>query len=108
MIADIRFSKEFERAFKQLKKKYPSINKDFKDLLRSLINNPFQGVELSGDKRKIRLAITSKGKGKSGGARVIVKVAIVENRLSILYIYDKAEMSNVSEVFLNEILKNMS
>ena len=107
MITDIRFSQEFERAFKQLKKKYPSITTDFKCLLLSLIDNPFQGVELSGGKRKIRLAITSKKKGKSGGARVIVKVAIIESKLSILYIYDKADMSNVSEAFLDEILKNM-
>jgi len=107
MITDIRFSQEFEKSFKQLKKRYPSINADFKELLKSLIQNPFQGVEITGGKRKIRLAITSKGKGKSGGARVIVKVAIVENRLSVLYIYDKSDMSNVSEIFLEEILKNM-
>jgi len=107
MITDIRFSQEFEKSFKQLKKKYPSINADFKDLLKSLIANPYQGVEIAGGKRKVRLAITSKNRGKSGGARVIVKVAIIENRLSVLYIYDKADMSNVSEIFLDEILKNM-
>ena len=66
-----------------------------------------QGVELFGGARKIRLAITSKGRGKSGGARVIIRVRIVQDELQFLYIYDKSDMGNISDVYLRELLKRM-
>ena len=46
MICDIKFSNEFERAFKRLKKRYRSLPTDFKQLLDSLADDPFQGTEL--------------------------------------------------------------
>lgn len=107
MITDIRFSHEFARAFKQQKKRYPSLSEDFKSLLMSLTINPFQGDELTDGMRKVRLAISSKHKGKRGGARVIIRIAVVETQLSILYIYDKSDMENVSDAFLLEILKTL-
>ena len=66
-----------------------------------------QGVELFGGARKIRLAITSKGRGKSGGARVIIRVRIVQDELQLLYIYDKSDMGNISDIYLRELLKRM-
>ena len=54
---------------------------------------------------KIRLNITSKGRGKSGGARVIVRIRIVADELQLLYIYDKADFENVSDSYLRDILK---
>ena len=51
--------------------------------------------------------ITSKGRGKSGGARVIVRVRIVMDELQLLYIYDKADFENVSDAYLRDILKRM-
>ncbi len=66
-----------------------------------------QGVELDGGVRKIRLAITSKGRGKSGGARVIIRVRIVADELQLLYIYDKADYENVSDAFLRDLMKRM-
>ena len=66
-----------------------------------------QGVELFGGARKIRLAITSKGRGKSGGARVIIRVRIVQDELQFLYIYDKSDMGNISDIYLRELLKRM-
>ena len=104
MIKEIRFSEEFQKAFKRLKKRYRSLPDDVKGLLLSLQANPFQGVELHDGMRKVRLPIASKGKGKKGGGRVIVRLTIEDTCLSFLYIYDKSEMANVSDQFLDQII----
>lgn len=70
MSYSINYTPDFERKFRKLKKKYPSISVDLKKLIETLTNDPTQGINLDGALYKIRLAITSKGKGKSGGARV--------------------------------------
>lgn len=103
----IRISDEFKTAYKRLKKKHKSLEADFEALLLSLQKNPFQGVEIHENIWKIRLNITSKGRGKSGGARVIVRIRIVMDELQLLYIYDKADLGNVSDSYLREILKRM-
>lgn len=64
----------FKRDIKNLYKKYPSIEADFLNLIELLEQSPEQGTALGNHCFKIRLAITSKGKGKSGGARVITCV----------------------------------
>ena len=61
----------FDKEAKALLKKYPSLPDDLELLFESLQHNPVQGTSLGNDCYKIRLAIRSKGKGKSGGARVI-------------------------------------
>ena len=66
-----------------------------------------QGVELEGGARKIRLAITSKGRGKSGGARVIIRVRIVLDELQLLYIYDKADFDNINDAYLRDVMRRM-
>ena len=104
----IRISDEFKTAYKRLKKKHKSLEADFEALLLSLQKNPFQGVEIHENIWKIRLNITSKGRGKSGGARVIVRIRIVMDELQLLYIYDKADLGNVSDSYLREILKRMT
>ena len=76
-------------------------------MLLSLQKEPLQGVEILDEVRKIRMNITSKGRGKSGGARVIVRVRIVMDELQLLYIYDKADFENVSDAYLRDILKRM-
>ena len=104
MIQEVRFSDEFNRAFKRLKKRYHSLPEDLKKLLASLIESPKQGVELYSGMRKIRLNITSKGRGKRGGGRVIIRLAVDETCLTFIYIYDKSDMGNVSDEFLNQII----
>ena len=64
MIKEIRFSEEFDRAFKRLKKRYRSLPDDVKKLLASLLENPQQGVELYNGMRKVRISFASKGRGK--------------------------------------------
>ncbi len=104
---NVRISDEFKTAYKRLKKKHKSLDADFEALLMSLQENPRQGVELHEDIWKIRMNITSKGRGKSGGARVIIRLRIVMNELQLIYIYDKADFENVSDAYLRDILKRM-
>lgn len=84
---------------------------DMDSFVESLQKNPYQGVELAPNIRKIRLAITSKGKGKSGGARVITVNAIIkegEGEIFLLLIYDKSDISNVSLDSIMKILKSIN
>jgi len=53
-------------------------------------------IKKGGD-RKIRLAIASKRKGKSGGARVITCVLIEDTEVHLLTIYDKSEKEDISD-----------
>lgn len=103
----VKISEDFKTAFKRLKKRHKSLQDDFERLLASLIMNPEQGVELIDGVRKIRLAITSKGRGKSGGAHVIIRARIVDDELQLLYIYDKSDYENITDAFLRDILKRM-
>ena len=94
----IQTSKDFEGNFKRLSKRYRSLHDDLVQFRISLEDNPFQGVELSPGIRKIRMAIGSKGRGKSGSARVITANAIIAEhggRIALLTIYDKADASSV-------------
>ena len=107
MIKEVRFSDDFQRAFKRLKKRYRSLPDDFKQLLLSLADNPRQGAELYDGMRKVRINFASKGRGKSGGGRVIIRLQVEDTRLSFLYIYDKSDMGNVSDDFLDDIIYNL-
>jgi mRNA-degrading endonuclease RelE of RelBE toxin-antitoxin system len=95
----------FDRQLKRLAKKYPSIKKEYAELLGSLQQQPDQGTPLGNHCYKIRLAITSKGKGKSGGARVITYVQVVHHSVYLLAIYDKAEQADIADSDLKNILK---
>ncbi len=104
---NVKISEDFRVAYKRLKKRYKSLEADFERLLASLLQDPMQGVELEGGVRKVRLAITSKGRGKSGGAQVIIRVRIVADELQLLYIYDKSDFENVNDAYLRDIMKRM-
>lgn len=83
------------------------MKQDYARLLEELRANPFMGTELGNHLRKVRMAITSKGKGKSGGARVItytVILARVEAEIKLITIYDKSERSNITDAELLAIL----
>ena len=95
----------FERDAKPLLKKYKSLTIDLIGLFESLENKPIQGKPLGKDCYKIRLAITSKGKGKSSGARVIACVKIKDGKIFLLAIYDKSEKEDIPEKELNRLLK---
>ena len=93
---------EFKRQAKRLSKKYSSLADDLADFQQDLLKNPFQGDDLGGGVRKIRMAIRSKGKGKSGGARVLTLNVLVSDNadVTLLTIYDKNEIDNVSDDYI--------
>lgn len=98
----------FAKEAKCLGKRYLSLKEDIAKLGEELLANPHLGTDLGGGLRKIRLAITSKGRGKSGGARVItytVVVRIDETDINLLTIYDKAERDSISKHELQELLQ---
>lgn len=97
----------FERQAKRLIKKYPSLKREILKLIESLKEHPEQGVALGNHCYKIRLAIASKGKGKSGGARVITNTVITETTVYLLSIFDKSEKENLTDKELRELLSRI-
>ena len=78
-------------------KKYPRFKKDFETLINTLEKNPTQGISLGKDTYKVRIKITDKNKGKSGGARVITYVILALEEIVILAIYDKSEEESITD-----------
>ena len=75
---------KFEKEIKRLIKKFPSLKKEYAALIAKLKNNPATGTPLGDNCYKIRLAIASKNKGKSGGARVITYVVVDDTTIFCL------------------------
>jgi hypothetical protein len=97
--------KLFDKQAKRLAKKYPTIKNDLALLFKSLEINPNQGTALGSNFFKIRLAIAAKGKGKSGGARVITYVKIIETTVYLSSIYEKGEKDSITTKELEQIFK---
>ena len=97
-------SKGFKGDVKSLVKKYRSFKNELSDLFDSLAENPKQGDDLGKSCYKVRLGIESKGKGKSGGARVITYVVTEDEEVILLTIYDKKERDNLLPNELDELL----
>lgn len=88
-------------------KKFPSLKKEFIELVNELKINPEKGVAIGNNYFKIRLSIASEGKGKSGGARVITHIKIIESTVFLLSIFDKSDQENISDKELIDILKSI-
>lgn len=104
---EIKVGKTFKKNFKHLSKKYHLIDKDLEKLLDELEANPYIGADLGGGVRKVRMAITDKGKGKSGGARVITYTIEVDEStgcVTLLTVYDKNEQSSISKKDIGELM----
>jgi mRNA-degrading endonuclease RelE of RelBE toxin-antitoxin system len=101
----VKIIPKFEKDLKKLVKKYPSLKMEYISLILSLQQNPKQGTLIGNNCYKLRLAIASKGKGKSGGARVISYFKISEIDVHLLSIYDKSDKENISDKELLELLK---
>lgn len=98
----------FDKEVKRLLKRYRSIPQDIKELKEAILSNPTLGTDLGGGLRKIRMRIASKGRGKSGGARVIsltVILSVEETEIDLLYIYDKAERDSISKAEIEDLLE---
>jgi len=104
----IEISPNFKKEAKRFNKKYRSLKKDLKELFESLAQNPTQGTPLGHHVYKIRLAIRSKGKGKSGGARVISYVFVKNQTVLLLSTYDKSNKVTISDKEIKALIKRFT
>ena len=111
MVNNVTLTPRFERLYKRFLKKFTSLEKEIDDLIANLTETPTLGESLGAGLYKIRLAVKSKGRGKSGGFR-IVSYLITENESStdifLLTIYDKSEDSNVDKATLLDMVNELS
>ncbi len=110
----VKITKHFQSASKVLIRRYPSFLKDLSLLEKDLLKNPKMGTSLDHGTFKIRLKISSKGRGKSGGARVIslletsfiTEVLKSENEIivNLLYVYDKSDIETLKDRELKDLI----
>lgn len=109
----ILLSDNFRREAKPLLKKYRSLNLELFNLEQELLNKPDTGESIGNDCFKIRLAIKSKGKGESGGARVITHLHYARVKreettyIILLSIYDKSDYSTIPDYALKQLIKTI-
>ena len=100
-------TEKFKKEAKRLVRKYPSLKKELSELSSLLQTNPTAGTSLGNNTFKIRIAIKSKGVGKSGGARAITYVVTADKEIYLLTIYDKADLDSVDDTTLKKIIKSI-
>ena len=102
----IELTDNFKKEAKKLIKKQASLRTEIAELGKELAQNPTLGTPLGNDVYKIRFAISSKNKGKSGGARVISFVKIIDETVFLLSIYNKGDRDSISDKEIEELLKD--
>ena len=109
MNSKIEISTSFKKDLKRLTKRYRSLPDDLRNLGIDLLENPDMGKDLGKGIHKIRLAVRSKGRGKSGGARVITHQNVIVQRsghiITLLTMYDKSEKDNITDKEIFALLK---
>ncbi len=101
-------SDKFKKEAKRLIKKFPSLKQELAELNQLLQTNPESGTPLGNNTYKIRVAIKSKGKGKSGGGRVITYVVTEDKEIYLLIIYDKSEFDIIDDKTIKAIIKSLN
>ncbi|SKB30457.1 RelE toxin of RelE / RelB toxin-antitoxin system [Alkalitalea saponilacus] len=86
-------------------KKFPSLKKEIQELIKGLKEEPGKGASIGHNCYKIRLAIASKGKGKSTGARVITHFVFKDDTVYLISIYDKSDIENLTDKEILELIK---
>jgi len=106
----VQYTSVFEKYFKRYSKKFRSISSEILELEKLLIENPKLGTDLGDGLFKIRLAVKSKNKGKSGGFRVVTYL-VTENDdnldINLIIIYDKSEIEDIPKKELLAIVKEI-
>ena len=97
----------FEHQAKRLIKKFPSLKSELETLIFELKEEPAKGIPIGHDCYKIRIAISSKGRGKSAGARIITHLVYKNNTVYLLSIYNKSDLANLSEKEILERIKEI-
>jgi mRNA-degrading endonuclease RelE of RelBE toxin-antitoxin system len=107
MSFDVIPSENFQKRAKKLSKKFKSLKADLSQLSEKLSLNPLMGTSIGGNAYKIRLAVKSKGSGKSGGFRLITYVYSPQKRVYLMDIYDKSEQSTISDKELGILIQSI-
>ncbi|MBY0245822.1 MAG: hypothetical protein K2Q03_10235 [Sphingobacteriaceae bacterium] len=105
MSYNIELSDNFKKEAKRLSKRYLSLKTELAELFTELEENPTTGTPLGNDIYKIRLAIASKNKGKSGGARVLSFVKVTKTTVLLFSIYSKGEVDKLTDKQIQELIK---
>jgi len=105
MSYSVDLSPNFKKEAKRLSKKYPSLKSELKALFEELEENPTLGDPLGSNIYKIRLAIASKNKGKSGGARILSFVKVMETTVLLFSIYSKGEIDTITDKQIQELIQ---
>ena len=103
MKLEIRTAPPFDRNYKRFQRKFASLPNDLLALEEMLLTNPESGTALGSGLYKIRLKISSKGGGKSGGFRVItylVRRVADQVIVYLLTMYDKSEEQSIDKAVL--------
>jgi len=113
----VRVSKSFKRQAKPLLKKFSTLTNELIQLENELNINPYHGKPLGKDSYKIKLAVKSIGKGKSGGLRVITHldteiVGLIVNEddsiiVNLISIYDKSKTASISDKELRDLISGL-
>ena len=100
---------EFDKSFKRLSRKYHSLKEEFLSFIIETENNDIQGSPLGNGFYKARLSVKSKGKGKSGGIRIISHREIIykhkDTEITLVSIYDKSEINTIDKKYLESLVK---
>lgn len=96
------------KAVKKLKKRFRNISDDVDGFFQNNVSSIDDlGVKLHENIYKVRIKNSNKPTGKSAGYRLISYIEISNNKINLLYIYDKSDLDNVSDKELdNLIIKN--
>lgn len=106
MSYNIELSANFKKEAKKLVKKFPSLKSELVNLFAELEENPTLGIPLGNDIYKIRLSVASKNKGKSGGARVMSFVKVIDTTVLLFSIYSKGDKDSISDKDIQELIKD--
>ena len=108
MVYNIIPTATFKVQAKRLIRKFPSLKKELSELGTLLSVTPLTGTPLGNNSYKIRLAVKSKGKGKSGGVRIITFKVEKNKEVYLLTIYDKSEISSIDDKGISFIIRQIT
>jgi len=107
MSYQVLLTDHFKKEAKKLIKKYASLPAELANLFEELSVNPTCGKHLGNDIYKIRIAISSKGKGKSGGARVLTYVKVSDEEVLVFTIYSKGSRDSISDKEIKQLIRDI-
>ncbi|MFA7571000.1 MAG: type II toxin-antitoxin system RelE/ParE family toxin [Sulfurimonadaceae bacterium] len=93
------------QSYKKLQKRFKNIETDCDTFIQSIQTTQDLGINLGQGVYKVRIANSDKKSGKSSGYRLISYLKLVDNRLYLMYIYDKSDFDTVSENTIDELIK---